>query len=340
MNVPNRAQQRAPGVNTARTIAQRCTLDVVTYGEPLVVFIAEEPGSLAQVQRFRKAIAGAELNVAVGLARLDFKVGYVSRVGADSFGEFVTQTLLQQRIDAARVKIDPTHPTGFYLKSCVLDGSDPAVEYHRKGSAASRLSPADYDARYFAGARHLHLSGVAPAISPSSLELAAHIAGEARATGVQCITFDPNLRPVLWPSVNDMVQQMRRLAALAEWVMPGLEEGRVITGAYSPPAIADFFLQRGAHGVVIKLGAAGAYLKTAQQELNVAASPVAKVVDTVGAGDGFAVGFISALLDGRQPEQAVARGNLVASLAIQVTGDNDGLPTHVQLDSLEARTRD
>jgi sugar/nucleoside kinase (ribokinase family) len=67
---------------------------------------------------------------------------------------------------------------------------------------------------------------------------------------------------------------------------------------------------------------------------------VAKVVDTVGAGDGFAVGFISALLDGRQPEQAVARGNLVASLAIQVTGDNDGLPTHVQLDSLEARTRD
>ena len=327
-------------MNTARTIAERCTLDVITYGEPLVVFIAEEPGPLATVQRFRKGIAGAELNVAVGLARLGFKVGYVSRVGADSFGEFVTQTLLQQRIDAARVKIDPTHPTGFYLKSCVLDGSDPAVEYHRKGSAASRLSPADYDAAYFAGARHLHLSGVAPAISPGSLELAAHIAGEARATGVQCISFDPNLRPVLWPSVNDMVQQMHRLAALAEWVMPGLEEGRIITGAQSPSAIAHYFLQRGARGVVIKLGAAGAYLKTDQQELNVVAPPVPKVVDTVGAGDGFAVGFISALLEGRQPEQAVVRGNLVAGLAIQVTGDSDGLPTRVQLDSLEKRICD
>ena len=325
---------------TAHSTTGRFALDAVTYGEPLVVFIAEEPGSLAQVRRFRKAIAGAELNVAVGLARLGFKVGYVSRVGADSFGEFVKQTLLRQRIDAARVKIDPTHPTGFYLKSCALDGSDPAVEYHRKGSAASRLSLADYDARYFAGARHLHLSGVAPAISPGSLELAAHMAAEARATGAQRISFDPNLRPVLWSSTNDMVQQMRRLAALAEWVMPGLEEGRIISGAQSPSAVADFFLQRGALGVVIKLGAAGAYLKTAQQELNVAATPVAKVVDTVGAGDGFAVGFISALLEGRQPEQAVVRGNLVAGLAIQVTGDSDGLPTRIQLDSLEARTRD
>src|ERR1700730_6931251 len=128
-------------LNTERTIAERRTLDVVTYGEPLVVFIAEEPGPLPTVQRFRKAVAGAELNVAVGLARLGFKVGYVSRVGADSFGEFVTQTLLQQRIDAARVRIDPTHPTGFYLKSCVLDGSDPAVEYHRKHSAAGRAAP-------------------------------------------------------------------------------------------------------------------------------------------------------------------------------------------------------
>jgi 2-dehydro-3-deoxygluconokinase len=311
-------------------------LDVVTYGEPLVVFIAQEPGPLAQAQQFHKGIAGAELNVAIGLARLGFKVGYASRVGADSFGQFVTQTLRQQHIDASQVNIDSAHSTGFYLKSCVLDGSDPSVEYHRENSAASFLSPVDYDAAYFADARHVHLSGVAPAISPGSLALAIHIASQARASDAQCISFDPNLRPVLWPSVNEMVQQMRRLATLAQWVMPGLEEGRILTGAHSPSAIADFFLQGGAQGVVIKLGAAGAYLKTAQQELEVAAIPVAKVVDTVGAGDGFAVGFISALLEGRRPEEAAARGNLVAAQAIQVAGDSDGLPTRVQLDSLEA----
>jgi 2-dehydro-3-deoxygluconokinase len=320
-------------------LAERFTLDAVTYGEPLVVFIAEDPGPLAQVQRFRKSIAGAELNVAVGLSRLGFKVGYASRIGADSFGGFVMQTLLRQHIEATRVTIDPSHPTGFYLKSSVPDGSDPAVEYHRKGSAASRLSLADYDAAYFASARHLHLSGVAPAISPGSLELALHIAGQARAAGAQRITFDPNLRPVLWPSLEEMIQQMRRLAALAHWVMPGLDEGRIITGAQSPSGIADFFIERGAHGVIVKLGAAGAYMKTAARELTVAASPVANVVDTVGAGDGFAVGFISALLEERSPEEAVARGNLVAGLAIQVVGDSDGLPTRIHLDSLEPDTR-
>jgi 2-dehydro-3-deoxygluconokinase len=319
-------------------MSAKFALDVVTYGEPLVVLVAEEPGLLAQVQRFRKCIAGAELNIAVGLSRLGLKVGYVSRIGTDSFGQFVTRALLEQGIDAAHLTINPARSTGFYLKSCVLDGTDPVVEYHRKGSAASELSPADYDAVYFAGARHVHLSGVAPAISPGSLALAAHIASTARATGFQCISFDPNLRPVLWPSTQEMIHQIRRLAALAHWVMPGLEEGRMLTGEQSPAAIADFFLQRGAHGVVIKLGAAGAYLKSGQEELTLAAAPVAKVVDTVGAGDGFAVGFISALLEGRRPEEAVGRGNLVAALAIQVAGDSDGLPTRAELDSLEARS--
>jgi 2-dehydro-3-deoxygluconokinase len=315
------------------------SLDVVTYGEPLVVLVAEEPGPLAQVRSFRKCIAGAELNVAVGLARLGFNVGYASRVGTDSFGQFVTQALLEHGIDAAHVTIDPVHSTGFYLKSCVLDGTDPEVEYHRQGSAATHLSPVDYDAAYFASARHVHLSGVAPAISPGSLALATHIASEARAAGAQCISFDPNLRPVLWPSTGDMIQQIRGLAAFAHWVLPGLEEGRILTGAQSPAAIADFFLQRGAQGVIVKLGAAGAFLKSAQQELQVAAAPVAQVVDTVGAGDGFAVGFISALLEGREPERAVERGNLVAGLTIQVAGDSDGLPTRTELDSLQVRRR-
>jgi 2-dehydro-3-deoxygluconokinase len=310
-------------------------LDAVTYGEPLVVFIAKEPGPLSQVQHFGKAIAGAELNVAVGLARLGFKTGYVSRVGADSFGQFITHRMRQQQIDTSHVGIDAAQPTGFYLKACVQDGSDPAIEYHRKGSAASHLSLGDYDAPYFASARHLHLSGIAPAISRSSLDLALHIAAQARAAGAQRISFDPNLRPVLWPSAEEMVLQMRRLAGYAHWVMPGLEEGRALTGAQSPAAIAESLLKLGAEGVVIKLGADGAYLKTAQQEFTLPAAPVAKVVDTVGAGDGFAVGFISSLLSGRPPEQAVARGNLIAAQAIQVVGDSDGFPTRVQLEALE-----
>ncbi|MCM3011745.1 PfkB family carbohydrate kinase, partial [Bacillus subtilis] len=62
---------------------------------------------------------------------------------------------------------------------------------------------------------------------------------------------------------------------------------------------------------------------------------VERVVDTVGAGDGFAVGVVSALLEGRGIEQAVARGNRIGALAIQVIGDSEGLPTSDALDRLE-----
>ena len=68
----------------------------------------------------------------------------------------------------------------------------------------------------------------------------------------------------------------------------------------------------------------------------IASEPVANVVDTVGAGDGFAVGVISALLEGRAMPEAVARGNRIGGLAIQVSGDSEGLPTRAELDALES----
>jgi len=113
----------------------------------------------------------------------------------------------------------------------------------------------------------------------------------------------------------------------------------MLTSEQSPAAIADFFLQRGAEGVVVKLGAEGAYLQTAHQTCTVPAAHVARIVDTVGAGDAFAVGFISALLEGQSAEQAVVRGNLIAAQTIQVASDSDGLPTRRQLDALESLTR-
>ncbi|MCO5398407.1 sugar kinase [Ralstonia soli] len=310
-------------------------LDVITYGEAMAMFVATAPGPLAQATQFTKRIAGADLNVAVGLSRLGFRVGYVSRVGRDSFGDYVLETLAREQIDASCVVVDPQYPTGFQLKSRADDGSDPRVEYFRKGSAASRLSRADYVADYVLGARHLHLTGVAPAISATSCELAFHLAQEMRAAG-RSISFDPNLRPTLWPSAVEMVSTLNALAALSDWVLPGLAEGRQLTGYDSPADIARFYLDRGARGVAIKLGAAGAYYQTADGAEGVADGVrVERVVDTVGAGDGFAVGVVSALLEGQSPEQAVARGNRIGALAIQVIGDSEGLPTRAALDVLE-----
>ena len=294
------------------------TLDVLTYGEAMALFVADETGPLAAVDHFTKRIAGADLNVAIGLARLGFRVGYVSRVGSDSFGRHVLDTLASEGIDASHVRVDTRYPTGFQLKSKEIGGRDPSVEYFRKGSAAS----------------HLHLTGVAPAISESSRALAFRLAESMRAAG-KTVSFDPNLRPSLWPSQEAMVASLNALAALSDWVLPGLSEGLVLTGYEKPEDIARFYLDAGARGVVVKLGAHGAYFRTTDESGSVAARPVASVVDTVGAGDGFAVGVISALLEGRGMLEAVSRGNRIGALAIQVIGDSEGLPTRKELDRLE-----
>lgn len=307
--------------------------DVLSFGETMAMFVADEPGDLARVQRFHKRIAGADNNVAIGLSRLGFKVAWLSRVGNDSLGRFVVDSLKAEGLDCRHVGVDDANPTGFQFKSLQLDGNDPAVEYFRRGSAASRMGVGDVPAELL-DARHLHATGIPAALSESMNMLSRHLMTRMRAAG-RSVSFDPNLRPSLWPSQARMIDEINSLAALADWVLPGLAEGQLLTGRQSPEDIAAFYLDRGAEAVVIKLGPQGAYYRSAAAEGYVEGRKVAKVVDTVGAGDGFAVGVVSALLEGHSLARAVARGNWVGSCAVQSPGDMEGLPTRADLEQDE-----
>jgi 2-dehydro-3-deoxygluconokinase len=313
--------------------SQLSLLDVITAGEALVLFAAQEAGPLDVASHFARVTAGAELNVAIGLARLGLRVGYLSRLGDDSFGRFLVSALDREGIDRRMVAIDPAHPTGFMLKSRSDDGSDPKIEYFRRGSAASQVQAGQFDAGYCASARHLHLTGIYVGVSSSTREAVFELAARARQAG-QSISFDPNLRPTLWSSRAEMVDVLNRLAAFGDWVMPGLGEGQILTGRDDPKGIADFYLERGAQGVVVKLGAAGAYWATQIDQGTVPGMPVARVIDTVGAGDGFAAGVVSGLLDGLSIAEATARGNAIGARVVQFPGDADGLPTRDELNAL------
>ncbi len=293
----------------------------------MAMFIADQAGDLSRVQHFTLRPAGAELNVAIGLARLGFGAGWVSRVGSDSFGRFVLDVLDREGVDRRAVTIDERYPTGFQLKSTGFGKKDPIVEYYRKGSAASHLSVEDFNPDYFLEAQHLHVTGIAPALSPSAWELALHAMEKMRAAG-KTISFDPNLRPVLWPSREVMAEKINFLASKADWVLPGIEEGRILTGLQTLDEITDFYLTNGAKLVIVKVGEDGAFFQTAGlRPKRIPAEPVANVVDTVGAGDGFAVGVLSGMLESLSIEDAIARGNRIAALVIQQIGDSEGLPT-------------
>ena len=310
-------------------------IDILSFGETMAMFVAEEPGDLASITRFHKRIAGADSNVAIGLSRLGFKVAWLSRVGADSLGRFVIDTLEKEGLDCRHVDIDVAHPTGFQLKSRTEDGSDPVVEYFRRGSAASHLSPQSIVPQLL-NARHLHATGIPAALSASARQLSLELMTRMRDAG-RSVSFDPNLRPSLWASTQRMVTETNRLAALAHWVLPGLSEGRLLTGFEDPADIAAFYLDQGVEAVAIKLGPHGAYYRTHQDQGFVAGVPVQAVVDTVGAGDGFAVGMISALLENHSFAEAVKRANWVGSRAVQSRGDMEGLPTRAEMSAeLEA----
>lgn len=301
---------------------------VLTFGEPLLVWIPQETGSFSEVTHFQKAAAGAELNVSIGLSRLGHTVTYLSAVGDDFAGRFLLGKMQKEHIDTTAVKIDPDHLTGTYFKTKTEQG-DPEVFYMRKTSAASHLSP-DSLANISASDNDIiHLTGITAALSESCYETSLRIQDMAwSAANRPFLTFDPNLRLSLWKSEDQMISRINALAFRSDLVMPGIAEGRLLTGKSKPEAIADYYFEHGTQkAVIIKNGAQGAYYQSIDGERgDVPGYFVPQIVDTVGAGDAFAAGVLSALLESLDMQEAVRRGNAMGALMIAAPGDNDALP--------------
>jgi 2-dehydro-3-deoxygluconokinase len=308
-------------------------IEVLTIGEPMGLMVADEVKPLKDVEHYTRFLCGAELNFAVGIARLKHGVAYISRVGKDPFGAHIKDFLQENKIDNRYVNYDDEFMTGMQLKAKVESG-DPEVVNFRKNTAFSHMTPEDIRNIDWSTIKHLHSTGIPPALSLSCRETAGKLMDTAREKGVR-ISFDPNLRPALWKSKEEMIRAINHLATKADIVLPGVSEGEILMGSREPEQIADFYLQQpGTHTktVIVKVGAEGSFVKTADgKSFKSPAFKVEHVVDTVGAGDGFAVGTISALLEGMTMEEAVHRGAAIGALAVMVRGDNEGLPTREQL---------
>ena len=180
------------------------------------------------------------------------------------------------------------------------------------------------------GFDHFHLTGIFPAISESSRSTLLYLIEKAKNNGLTT-SFDPNLRLSLWKDQQQMVEIINKIAFRCDTVLPGIGEGKILTGYEHERDIADFYLSKGVKNVVIKMGPQGAYVKTQTEEKYVDGYKVKKVIDTVGAGDGFAVGFISGLLEGKDVKECADRANAIGALQVMHKGDNEGLPTNEQL---------
>jgi len=310
---------------------------IMLVGEPMGLFIAQTEGPLETVKLYSSAVAGAEFNVAVGLSRLGHEVGYMTKLGNDPFGKQIVSTMQQNRIETSLISFTEERPTGFMLKSKVRSG-DPEIYYFRKNSAATSIRKPDIDRIDFSEYSSLHMTGIFPALSQTTLEAAEYMIQKAKSNGLT-VFFDPNLRPQLWRDEAKMIATVNELAHCADYFMPGIKEGIILTGCTTPEGVADYYLQCGIPNIIIKVGAKGAYLATRQEHRYVSGFKVEKVVDTVGAGDGFATGVISAVMEGLPAAQAVNRGNAIGAIQVMSVGDNNGLPTRIKLKAFMNQTQ-
>ncbi|MDT3723961.1 sugar kinase [Streptomyces sp. DSM 41972] len=230
-------------------------VDVVALGESMVTFLPARPGRLADVPSFHRSIGGAESNVACALAAAGHTTRWVSRVGADGFGDHLVEAIGAYGVDVSHVRRDPSRPTGVYFRTAG-DRADDAheVAYYRAGSAASAMSPAGVDLDAVRAGRVLHLSGITAALSPDCLDLMRELTAPRPARPL--ISFDVNHRPGLWGEGRNP-DVLLALARGADIVFVGedeAEEAWDITGG--PATIRQALPEPGL--VVVKQGAQGA----------------------------------------------------------------------------------
>jgi len=283
-------------------------MSVLTVGETMALLDPVSDGPPGPGAKFRLRIAGAESNVAIGLARLGVPATWVSRLGRDPFGDVVLETIAAEGVDT-RLVLRGDERTGLFAKTRV--GGQTQVAYWREGSAASRLGTGDVPDDALDSVRLVHLTGITMAISETAAALVVDLARRAKDRGL-LVTFDPNFRSALPDSPEAAAARQRVVLPYVDWYLCGEEEQRLLWGDEPVPVPC-----------VVRVGARGALV---EGETVPPARLVTEVVDEVGAGDAFATGFIYGLLEGWAPRACAQAGNLLAAFTLLGTGDWELLP--------------
>jgi 2-dehydro-3-deoxygluconokinase len=304
---------------------------VVCVGETMAALAPAPSRSLETAEDLRLSVAGAESNVAMYLADLGVPVSWLSALGDDALGRRVRAAVGAAGVDVGGVRHDPGRPTGLLVKEPA--GGRTRVHYYRGGSAASALGPDVLDDERLRSASLLHLTGVTPALSVSCRDLVTAALGTPPGERPYAVSFDVNHRPALWPP-GTAARVLRDLADRADIAFVGLDEAQELWDAGLEPAGVRELLPH-PRLLVVKDGAHAATVFGDEETWTVPALR-SEVVESVGAGDAFAAGFLAGLAHGADAdvERALRLGHITATSALKVTGDHGPLPDREEIERL------
>ena len=313
------------------------SMDVVTCGELLVDFVSMEAGAtLAQASMFQKAPGGAPANVAVGVARLGYRAGFLGQVGDDDFGHFLADTLRRNAVDVGGLRFSTQARTALAFVSILAQGERDFL-FYRHPSADMFWRSEDVDPTSLANARIFHYGSISLIHEPS--RSATLTALEYAKRGGAVLSYDPNLRLPLWPSPEAAKAGMLIGWQHAEVIKVTAEELSFLSDEQTLEGAARSLWHTSLRLLVVTQGQAGCTYFTPEASGHIPGFAV-HPKDTTGAGDGFVAGILSGLLDANLAwersviERALVLGNAAGALATTQIGAMSSLPSREMVHAL------
>ena len=301
--------------------------DIVTFGEAMIRLSPPGMQRLEQAHAFDVWVAGAELNVAVGLARLGASAGWVSRLPGNALGRRVASHARANGVETAGIEWTEEGRLGLFFVEVGEAPRPSATLYDRDDSAFAGLDPAAFDwGQLLAGARAFHASGITPALSAACEQATEDALRAAHAAGCHT-SYDLNFRGHL-TTPADARRCLERLAPAVDTLVASMGEVEAVLGlAGAPGDVAPRLRDAlGIDRVVVSTridGSDGMQLRhsaVADGEVLERESPAFRTVDPLGAGDAFSAGFLLGMLE-EGPRRGLEVAGAVAALKQSIPGD-------------------
>ena len=276
-----------------------------------------------------RGYGGDAANVAAMAARLGARAMLITRLGEDVAGRLLLSFWESVGVDTSAVEVAAGMPTGLYVNERLPDGAH-RFSYHRAGSAASELAPANLHDVPIEQLDALHVSGITLSISKSAATTAALAVERARAAGV-LVAFSVNYRAALEPDHERLVEAVRA----ADVVFVSDDDGESLFGTRDRGQLLKAIAPRGREAILTR-GGESACVVTSAGTVEVA-PPRIEVVDTVGAGDALAGAYLATRLAGVGPREALHKGVTAASLSCQRSGCARGYPSAAEVEAARRR---
>jgi 5-dehydro-2-deoxygluconokinase len=311
-------------------------MDIVILGRIGYDLYSEEPHvPLPQVRRFSRYLGGSSANMAVGLARLGAKVGIIGCLGNDSLSEFLAGFLKAERVDTSRVQTAP----GYLPSLCLTEVSPPdrfPQVFYRRDPADTRLQVTDEDLRYIDASRMFITNGTSLCASPSR-ESTYRALERARKSGCR-VVLDVDYRAMSWPGPEEAGLAVRLALPFVDVLIGNELELTIVTGAGNLDEAVDRLRNASVPMLVSKLGDKGTRVWTGGESVFLAPYSV-EVVSTIGAGDGFASGFLYALSKDLPAVECLHYGNAAAAIVVSRLSCSEAMPTLAEVEDIMRQQR-